>query len=539
MAFITFVIENKEPLKIGSNGNKSSQKEPTKEYIPGNTLRGAILNKIFRKTGEVTEKLLSQVHFYNAYLLKDEKIFLPTPLHLRANKHEWRNKKASGTEEVNINNLLETSDKGKNNLENRFIAINENNIEGIKVQKTYRLHHSLKKNIDEKDRDNLFRYEAVDVGYQFKGIIHVADEESRQLVLDVLGEGELVLGGSKTTGYGKCIIEKSKIEIKEFSPFKAERLEDSKKLIFTCLSDGLFRNCYGLPTNTLDPSYLKNYFGEVELDRVFIDTSITEGYNVKWGTRLPKETTVKAGSVWVYKMKNPPTNLMEKILEFESKLHGERQNEGYGWIAVNVNYPLSFKLKNKPIKAEKKTNSEVEENLIKQIKEVKKDSNLAIIFSGIQENRIDWIREMAYKEINEGNELKENLTNNQINEMLQIIKAEELKAKDENYLNSRHHTKDKEVFSFKDYNFSEILKYTHKNNNESIENKELSEYAETKLGYDSKEKAFLPKIHFKYWEDEALHEDKKREFIRLLVHEILYLLLRKDAKKGGERNGQK
>ncbi len=108
-------ITNKEPLKIGSGGSKSGQIEPSKDYIPGSTIRGAFINKFIRFgifNEQTSKRILSQVDFYNAYPFLAGSLFFPTPYHLRVDKHDWRARSIQGFPSlVAISNLLNDEDK--------------------------------------------------------------------------------------------------------------------------------------------------------------------------------------------------------------------------------------------------------------------------------------------------------------------------------------------------------------------------------------------------------------------------------------------
>lgn len=155
--YLVIEINNKEPLKIGSGGSKA-QTEPAKEYIPGSTIRGAVIAQLLRHgiyDESTIKEALQKIQCYNAYPYRAGKLFIPTPQHLRMSKHEWRKKKASNEKNpctLNLINLLENqSPEMKNPLEYRFIAVQDRRLTGVKIPKTYRQHHT-----KGKEKDNLF-----------------------------------------------------------------------------------------------------------------------------------------------------------------------------------------------------------------------------------------------------------------------------------------------------------------------------------------------------------------------------------------------
>lgn len=362
MKYITYYIENIEPLKQ-ANTLMQSDNEYTKSYISGSNIRGAfIANYISQKKvknineGEHRKKLLQGgIKFLNAYPVNSNKNrSLPFPKCYYAEKDEIKKFSISG----NLK-LVEFGDKFEEDKDYDKIKIfdfvnwnlEEENFNPIQVEKISNLHISKSQGEDNK----IFRYEAINSGQTFKGIIICEDDNYIEECEDILKNGIFYLGGSKGSGYGLCKV--SKVQIKDENP-EIEELEDilaedeTDELIVVATSDIIYRDEFGVYKAFVDEEYLKNELGveNVVLKESFVETEYFTGFNNKWGYKLPNVLGIKAGSVFVYKIEG---NLDEdKIESFINKGVGERKAEGFGRVALLSDLP--FESINKESKAKEK-----------------------------------------------------------------------------------------------------------------------------------------------------------------------------------------
>jgi Uncharacterized protein predicted to be involved in DNA repair (RAMP superfamily) len=342
-------IENLEPLKIGAAGSKANQIEPSRDFVPGSTLRGALIHAFIQREMFEPRKreILLNLECWNAYPYHRDRLYIPTPLHIRVNKHKWRKAKAHRQSFVKLVNLLNSSgDKGKNHLEYRYVAADGDGLAGHKVPKTYRIHHSTIRNADKEEKENLFRYQAISEHQTFRGIIRYP-EELRSCLDEVLREPiETWLGGSKGSGYGRSVLKAVDEATTDFQEarrrtgfsFTREVKEGCPLLTVVCLSDCVCRDGYGQPINHIPEAELSEWLRQkVELKRQWVEHTLTEGYNSTWRKRYPKESALRAGSVFVYKLDRP---LSEREMDqLEERLIGSRTQDGFGWIGVNLKIP--------------------------------------------------------------------------------------------------------------------------------------------------------------------------------------------------------
>ncbi|MGG0812195.1 RAMP superfamily CRISPR-associated protein [Paenibacillus alvei] len=352
-------ITNLEPLKIGAGGNKANQIEPSKDYIPGSTIRGAIIGQLIRRRlfDDCKNAILTQMECYNAYPCVDGNLYIPAPQHLRINKHEYRRAKTesrydhsgnAGT--IALTNLHDGSELSNHDaLAFRFISVQNGELTGLNPVKEYRLHHNISRNKGEKARENLFRYQALAPGHTFRTIIRY-DETLANVIEPVLQQPiNLYLGGAKGSGYGLCRMQPLEIHVTGYQDATAQlglhaplNSASSSELTITCLSDCVFRNEYGQSVNYLPESEIHRITGvSVKLIKQYVQAGMTEGYNMTWKARYPKETTLKAGSVLVYQLYSElgSEELKQVKQALECKPVGCRVQDGYGWLAVNLPYP--------------------------------------------------------------------------------------------------------------------------------------------------------------------------------------------------------
>lgn len=544
MPYYAMKILNTEPLKIGATGDKSVQVEPSLTYIPGSTIRGAFINRLFSefdyKECEKIE-LLTKIKFLNAYpcYIGDENIYrimFPTPKNLRVDKHLWRKAKVEKQGNIEISNLLKLDDmvnnKNINNIEYSYVDIIDKTLKGMKVKKTYHLHHNTKRNQskqDGEDRDNLFRYEAIDEGYEFINFIKIEDTVSEKLKTDlenlIKSNMSLSLGGSKTAGYGACKLEYlDNLIWDEYydSILKSEALTPST-INFFALSDCILKDEMGNPTDSIE-EYIKGILGEedfkfIKLDKHIIDIEYSQGYNAKWQSRLPKEALVKAGSVWKY-IWNLELDITDEKKEdiyvklknaLKENLYGERIEDGFGWII-----PLTDKYTEIEIKSIDKSENKIEKtNILIEKIFTNIDSNLKILLKGFSGNRIEWQIENVSKSKDYSCTDFEKINNNRIQNMIEILyfyKSEkEIEKNIEENIKRNEYMNNNKMFSFLEINFKEHIEYL--KNPKECQNEKLDKWVFDKLN--------TAQGNLYYGEFKENKEYQKRLFLSEFLIELL------------------
>ena len=545
--YLVIEIRNLEPLKIGAGGSKGPT-EPSKDYIPGSTLRGAIIAQLIQQgifTQETGPSIVKGIECYNAYLYRNGKLFVPTPQNLRVDKHEWRRKKRLSVQPsledpvISLSDLLHDG-KDRNALEYRYLSVEGDNLVGAKVPRFYTLHHSTSNKPSEREKENLFNYQAIASDQTFRSIL-AFDQEQLAMLAPIFERQPFLayLGGAKGSGYGLCEMkavgepQPDYREAKKRLGFRIpSRQAAGKELTLTCLSDCIFRDEYGRPVNELPERILQQGCGIAgTLTHSLVVTGISEGFNTKWGTRYPKETTLKAGSVLRYELEQ---ELSEEEWErvcwnFEHRLFGMRTQDGYGWIGVNLEFPTELRVR------EEQDNSNVASRLHREsifVDERAREKMAAnevrkIIEQGLQETKDQWLRMIVVKSSvpssdsqpsPDGLVLRDGLTKHQLRLMLEEVEAffGKLNTPGTFHETDKSNTQDrvkrpyrykKEICSIADCSFAAIIDYLNHRGEEAA-NRRLKAYAAKMLG------SKRGRIYY-------AHEPEDRRFV-VFVAELLY-----------------
>ncbi len=484
-------IKNLEPLKIGSRGNQSTYSEPATEHIPGSTIRGAIIGEMIRLglfNDTTKNSILLNMECYNAYICFNGITYLPKPSHLRIDKHKWRAEKIEGKKLVlELSDLLKENSAEKNQLEYSFVTIKDNKLFGKKVAKEYRLHHfKYKSDLENKEQENIFRYEAISPRQSFKAIIRYDQELEVQMETLFRQKLLLYLGGSKGSGYGKsqiCATDPidSIIDVKNKLCINYDKENKTKEVVITFFSDCLFRNEFGQPINYIPEKYFLNLKHKgIRLEKQFIQTGQTEGYNTTWSARYPKETTIKAGSVLKYVFEEELTENEMSVLinSLEKGLVGSRTQDGYGWLGVNIKYPEKINMVEESPVEDITINEGDARNQI-DLRDFKENQVFDVILSGMGEAKERWLNTLYTLMINKENtdKIKENiiisnkLNKSQLKNMEDLIKqfleSGKIKIKNNTILD-RFYTNDNNYFSLNEYNFKSICNFLNGEKNEEL-----------------------------------------------------------------------
>ena len=497
-------FHNLEPMKIGSGGNKSTYTEPSRDFLPGSTIRGALISQFVnsRLFDEYKQNILYELECYNAYPYAEstKTLFLPTPIHLRMDKHEWRENTKNNQITAIANLAADNSDsRCKNQLRPSFVSEvivqtqdePQSVLRGLLVQKEFRLHHTTA--FDEVEPENLFRYEAISSGQVFRSILKYRIE-LRPHFDNIFGSNNTLtvyIGGSKGSGYGKCEVY-NKGTYAEYSEainrlglqFKKSK-NNLEEMTVTCLSDCMFRDVYGQPTNYLPEEYIYQLTGlRVSIAKKFVQTGVTEGYNTKWNARYPKETTVKAGSVLIYKLPSKISedekNSLEKLLE--QNLIGYRTQDGYGWVGINFDYPNKILPNEAECITQCAINAAVTDSDFKTIED---RHTMDTILTGLKDAKKRWLQMIYIKSLNHQDEATSDyrfiinnvMKNSQISNLIEKLNQfKDGKLVDTDTL-KYYYANNNKMFSLAGCNFKTICEYL----NGKEENSRLDDLINKKL----------------------------------------------------------
>ncbi len=351
MKALPLTIELLEPLlATGLEGDPNAG--VSLKYVAGSVLRGAVIGLFLRdkkatlnlqgnvqldlsNEGERSLFLSGKILFLNSYPQAEGKRSLPIPL-------SWLKEKDT---EANSSfcdfNLKERDSKQYKDLGSPFFVFT-NSATIVKVNPEMRLavhtQRDAKKGRSTSDEGAVFRYESVVAGTNFSGAI-MGDETLLNEVKELINTQEVLLGGSRTAGYGKARIVCE--HIAEWNEIrKAIEIKKDAEFTITLLSNALIRDMNGHFQTEIDSLFAD--YGIIISDKTFKRAELVGGFNRKWGLPLPQQLSIKAGSVFRFKAKQDiDERTVQKWLD---EGIGERRVEGFGRIALDLNQieDLSF-----------------------------------------------------------------------------------------------------------------------------------------------------------------------------------------------------
>lgn len=304
------------------------------DYIPGTSVLGAFAAKY---EGENFEQLFlsENVKFGNLYISDSTgHSFYPSPRFLAKIKASVKDEDKGIKNTIGIKNES-TED---NELPKQYKPLKKgyiNNDFGYKEPEQKIVYHNSINGVD----GGLYMQYCICGGQYFCGNITAKGKYLKE-IYPLFGDGVLYLGRSKTAQYAACrIIKPTKVEemIEEVNIeyFTAKR---GSAVAFVLQSDVILTDENGV--YTAEVSALLDCFKNSDLlfdennsdatDKTSIAVKIISGYNAKWNLKKPQITAFAAGSSIIARVKND-TKLPKQMFI------GEKQNEGYGLIAVIEN----------------------------------------------------------------------------------------------------------------------------------------------------------------------------------------------------------
>ncbi|CBN58547.1 MULTISPECIES: RAMP superfamily CRISPR-associated protein [Kamptonema] len=366
MKVITFLLKTEQPLLATSfQGDPNS--DVSYPYIPGSMIRGALIGRYLKLPGKQRIDILADetsrrlffdgnTRYLNAYPNSQEGWrSLPTLLSWRKEKgNEFKDTK----DKIDVYDWSVSKDnddlQSPKSLNEPFWVEDGKNIRLYSVDRRINIHNlrdrrkgrsasdkldpATRQVIEERDGE-IFRYDAIDVGQTFQGVI-VYEEVDEKTIQELLNISDIWLGGSRSAGYGHVKITDVQINGNWSEIRNSSENRTSENLIITLLSDLIIRDDWGqyaaLSPTQLIAEFLEKKSEELEpllnKYKTYMDSVFVGGFNRKWGLPLPQVIAVKAGSVFVYE---GVLVTAEQIRQLETTGIGERRVEGFGRVTIN------------------------------------------------------------------------------------------------------------------------------------------------------------------------------------------------------------
>ncbi len=354
------------------------------DFLPGSVLRGAIIKKyrnahkidsaqlLAADTPEQTQRHLwlffnGATRYLNGYPVSQNARGLPTPaswLHRKEDDKTAHDFAVQAWEQFELTESV-SADAGScprqvsRNWERYkapFCTISEQTARLIEPDRRVTVHTARNRRLgraahpeavrEGEETGAVYRYDALAAGQIFGAVI-VCDVDSDAEVLEPLLTGEVVLGGSRNSGYGHAVIEPCEVPDDLRDGREAAR-RDSDRLIITLLSDAILCADNGQHTATADTvkkaveqrlGVPLRYADDPPGRCIYLNSRYVGGFNRKWGLPLVQTPAVQMGSVLVFAKPNCDESRLRTL---EVQGIGERRAEGFGRVAINCHTQPAF-----------------------------------------------------------------------------------------------------------------------------------------------------------------------------------------------------
>ncbi|MCD7885379.1 MAG: hypothetical protein LUI87_17005 [Lachnospiraceae bacterium] len=332
--YVRFTFQNIEPVEVADDHTAQSGQANTLCYIPGTTLRGALIQELIREgifEENKTLLLSDRVAFLNAYPAEDGHDLMPSI------KGFYEDKTETGDGAKQIENMLATGEITPGNKRaslGKYCYVED----GCVYYTDMELGSDMKINKGKGESERtVFRNQYIVPGYQFTGTIAVHDsDELADLLTSAIEKlqknGNLVLGGSRSFGYGRCrllsVSADERLPYEEYAP----KTEVKDQVYMVLLSNTSMVNACG-ETVGIDTELLRERLGLPALRIAYCSTSMVDvrGYNRTWGIAVPSVKMYEAGSVFrlVFEGYSVSAETLKQVMNDGI---GVKNNEGYGRV---------------------------------------------------------------------------------------------------------------------------------------------------------------------------------------------------------------
>jgi CRISPR/Cas system CSM-associated protein Csm3 (group 7 of RAMP superfamily) len=331
---LRYSVTLKQPLRITNRNESHDTFLASQRYIPGSTVRGAVLNALAQADETWFEEnkkvLLKQVRFCNVLPDggRDGSAVIPTPkgfyedklgkdfYHLLTENDVHPNTKRAGLGSFSV---LDTAN-GK--IDSWSAKTGENTRINLKQQ------HD-----PNSDGGGMFQTNWMEAGQTASGLVILpenASSELKQKLGDVLN-GEIRFGAGVHSGCGLCEVKNQRWTetLPELDSYSYQTGDSVPTVLYLCLlSPTMLINEFGDPCGMT-----KELFSEllgVEVTDLMCSTSVIErqGFNRTIGVRLPINMMYDSGSTFRLTCKTAPS--LEVMRTLERNGLGIRREEGFG-----------------------------------------------------------------------------------------------------------------------------------------------------------------------------------------------------------------
>lgn len=353
MRRIDFKVTFLSDIVLNSSSNTEGNIE-TLDYITGASFLGMVAKNYdeFAKTFDTFDIFhSSKVRFGEATPLFENKPTYKAPFCFFAPKLDSDKKEVKNNHFIDYDNQTEL-DKQYKQVRNGYIT---STLDYLHLEYNYSQKAAYDKDNRKSKDSSMFGYKAIKKGTTWKFSIKFDDVDEKaqnQVIENILGEK--YLGKSKTSQYGKVLIE----ELKDFKEEKLENLNVSGTTYVYINSTLALFDENGMPTFEPTKENLGLTNASINWEKTQIRTKKFTPYNFKRQTNDYTRLVIEKGSVIALE------NASNEDIDILKNGIGGYLNEGYGEVLINPSFLLkedSFSL-NKVVKENKKY--EVEEKKV-------------------------------------------------------------------------------------------------------------------------------------------------------------------------------
>ena len=353
MRRIDFKVTFLSDIVLNSSSNTEGNIE-TLDYITGASFLGMVAKNYdeFAKTFDTFDIFhSSKVRFGEATPLFENKPTYKAPFCFFAPKLDSDKKEVKNNHFIDYDNQTEL-DKQYKQVRNGYIT---STLDYLHLEYNYSQKAAYDKDNRKSKDSSMFGYKAIKKGTTWKFSIKFDDVDEKaqnQVIENILGEK--YLGKSKTSQYGKVLIE----ELKDFKEEKLENLNVSGTTYVYINSTLALFDENGMPTFEPTKENLGLTNASINWEKTQIRTKKFTPYNFKRQTNDYTRLVIEKGSVIALE------NASNEDIDILKNGIGGYLNEGYGEVFINPSFLLkegSFSL-NKVVKENKKY--EVEEKKV-------------------------------------------------------------------------------------------------------------------------------------------------------------------------------
>lgn len=373
MSGVRYTLRLREPV-LANNLAGDTNSAQSLTFVPGGLVRGALIAAYLRDREdsdmaadpEFRRLFLSgATRYLHAYPVHNTHRALPTPLSWKTTKREAS---ADNGKAYNLA-VAEPDFDDLKNLKGRlgylggqtFTPADESWVINVHTQRDAERGRSTE------DAGAVFRYEALPAGLVVSGIILTDSDADRDKLKAWLQQEDLFLGKARTAGYGLVAVEavadlprswregwEWELSFSDDDRYgeeepEYEEIEHMYSFTATCLSAVIVRDDNGQVTLDILPA-LSTALGvplsTLQTSAVFRISEVVGGFNRKWGLPLPQMQALGAGSVFVIDSNDPVT--VDALRQLERRGLGERREEGFGRIAVDLEQAESLRWLTQP-----------------------------------------------------------------------------------------------------------------------------------------------------------------------------------------------